>query len=76
MIVGKDINPKRDLYYLGALTLRLIQKDGKVRADFFDLFHELNKQGEVSIRLFALTLNWLYLLDMIKTHDDTVELCS
>lgn len=76
MIVGKDINPKRDLYYLGALTLRIIRKDGKVKADFFDLFHELNEQEDVSIKLFALTLNWLYLLDMIKTHDDTVELCS
>jgi len=76
MIVSKDLNPRRELYYLGALVLQLLQEDGQYRMDFFELFHRLNEREKVSIRLFSLTLSWLFLLDKVNSKGSVVELCS
>lgn len=76
MIVSKDINPRRELYYLGAIVLHIMSSSGNPKVDFFELFHKLNDTEHVSIRLFSLTLNWLFLLGKINSEEGDVELCS
>ncbi len=61
MIVSKDINPERDVYYLGAKVIEVLSREKNNTIDFFDVFEELNASENVSINLFVLVLDWLYL---------------
>ncbi|SKB28853.1 ABC-three component system middle component 6 [Malaciobacter marinus] len=65
MIVSKDINPERDFYYLGAKTIKVLASINDKDIDFFKVYSELNKSENISINLFALTLDWLYLIGAI-----------
>ncbi len=69
MIVSRDINPERDFYYLGAKIIEIISESTSERFDFFDVFETLNKSEKISINLFSLTLDWLYLLGVIEKFD-------
>ena len=61
MIISKDINPERDFYYLGAKVIDIISViDGK-NLDFWEIFEKLNASEKISINLFTLTLDWLYI---------------
>ena len=75
MIANQDNHPQRQLYYLGAKTLEILRdKGGSV--DFFDIYQELKVKEDISIRLFILTVDWLYLLGTIKSHKGIIEQCS
>ncbi|OFX27514.1 MAG: hypothetical protein A2033_10830 [Bacteroidetes bacterium GWA2_31_9] len=66
MIISKDINPERDFYYLGAKVIEIISNTEDNKIDFFDVFEKLNTSEKVSINLYTLTLDWLYLLGAIN----------
>lgn len=75
MIVNQDNHPQRQLYYLGAKALEILSaKGGSV--DFFDVYQELKVKEDISIRLFVLTVDWLYLLGAIKSNKGIIEQCS
>lgn len=65
MIVSKDINPERDFYYLGAKVIEIIYGGKSCKVNFFDVFEKLNVSEKISINLFTLTLDWLYLIGAI-----------
>ena len=76
MIVSSDRNPERDLYYLGAKVIEIIEKSDTQSFDYFTLFDALNKKSEISIRLFSLVLDWLFILGVIKNGTDgTIKKC-
>jgi hypothetical protein len=75
MIISKDTNPERELYYLGALVIDVLSKAPQNRVDFFDAFQRLNDQEKVSMNLFALTLDWLFILGVVNSKDGYVEKC-
>ncbi|GHE80140.1 ABC-three component system middle component 6 [Thalassotalea profundi] len=75
MILNSDSHPQRQLYYLGAKTLEVLSNNGGV-ADFFDTYSEIKDQENISLMLFVLTLDWLYLLGAIKSEKGTIEICS
>ena len=64
MIVSKDTNPERDVYYLGAMIIELIS-DSDREIDFFDLFRKMNESEKVSMSLYSLTLDWLFIIGVI-----------
>jgi hypothetical protein len=66
MIVNKNINPERDLYYLGGTVIEVLSSYIKNEIDYFDLFLSLNKSNEVSLNLYSLVLDWLFILGVIK----------
>ena len=66
MIVNKDINPERDFYYLGAKTIEVLSSNEDNKMDFFKVYSELDKSENISINLFILTLDWLYLVGAIE----------
>ncbi len=68
MIVSKDINPERDVYYLGAKVLEIMNKSKSVEQDFFDVFQQLTLREKISVNLYTLTLDWLFLLGAIKKN--------
>lgn len=77
MILGKDINPKKQIYYISALVINeLIQIDKKTEFDFFEIYNSLKeKEKDISINLYALSLDWLYLLGAIKKEKNRLIKC-
>jgi len=66
MIVNKNINPERDLYYLGGKVIEVLNSYTKNEIDYFDLFLSVNKSNKVSLNLYTLVLDWLFILGVIK----------
>lgn len=66
MIVNKNINPERDLYYLGGKTIEILNSSNKTAFDYFELYGSLSKNHNISINLFSLILDWLFILGVIK----------
>ncbi len=66
MIVNKNINPERDLYYLGGKVIEVLNSYTKNEIDYFDLFLSVNKSNKVSLKLYSLVLDWLFILGVIK----------
>ena len=66
MIVNKNINPERDLYYLGGKVIEVLNSFTKNEIDYFDLFLFVNKSNKVSLNLYSLVLDWLFILGVIK----------
>lgn len=66
MIVNKNINPERDLYYLGGKVIEVLNSFTKNEIDYFDLFFSINKSNKISLNLYSLVLDWLFILGVIK----------
>jgi hypothetical protein len=75
MIVGKDIHPERKIYYLGARLIELLKDFPGKEINFFDIYQKLNESEKVSIKLFTLTLDWLFLLKAIDSRNGNIEKC-
>lgn len=70
MIVSRDIHPERDFYYLGAKVIKILEQSKTNIIDFFDTYSSLKKQENVSINLYVLTLDWLYLINVIGKNEN------
>jgi hypothetical protein len=68
MIVSKNIHPERDLYYLGAKIIEVLNSSAQEEWDYFDLFAELNQKEKISFNLFSLVLDWLFILNVIRPN--------
>ena len=66
MIASKDIHPERDVYYLGAKVIDILFDDKYSDGNYLDVFEELNFSENVSINLFTLVLDWLYLSGVVS----------
>ena len=65
MIVDKNINPERDLYYLGGVLIDVLANNNINEIDYMDLYKLLNQKQEITINLYSLTLDWLFILGVI-----------
>jgi hypothetical protein len=70
MIISKNIHPERDLYYLGAKIIEIMHSTEKNEWDYFDLFMDLNQRQKISISLFSLVLDWLFILHVIQKGEN------
>ncbi|MBA6410369.1 hypothetical protein H4J63_13780 [Pseudoalteromonas sp. 5Ae-yellow] len=75
MIVNKDISPTRKIYYLGAIVLEVIADNGN-SADFFFTYDEVKKSENISMNLFTLTLDWLFIVGAITSNEGSISRCS
>jgi hypothetical protein len=66
MIISKNTHPERDLYYLGAKMIELLNSSGKEEWDYFDLFSALKQKENISFCLYSLILDWLFILSVIQ----------
>lgn len=64
MIIDKNINPERDLYYLGGILIDVLSKN-KENIDYIDLYRQFCKEQHITINLFSLTLDWLFILGLV-----------
>lgn len=75
MITGKDINPSREIYYLGGVVIQLLKKSQNTSQDFFDVLQRLNEKEKVSVNLFTLILDWLFLLRLVEVKNGSIIKC-
>lgn len=76
MIVDKNINPERDLYYLGGILIDVLASKNSVDIDYIDLHQLLNQKQEISINLYSLTLDWLFILGVVsKGENGKIKKC-
>lgn len=70
MIVSKDTNPEKDLYYLGARILEVLASTDIKEVDYVDLLRSLRSKMQITNNLYALSLDWLFLLGAIELSNE------
>lgn len=75
MIVCNDTNPEKDIYYIGALLIEVLTESDKNYVDFIDAFQSLNEIKKISMPIYTLTLDWLFLIGAIKWNDRQIIKC-
>lgn len=75
MLVPDNIHPEQTIYYNGAFVLEAIQENRVM--DLLDLYIQTKSKREMSMPVFLLCLDWLFLLDLVTLDNQgKVELCS
>ena len=76
MIVNRNTNPEKDLYYLGGRIIELLDASNETKFDYFKLYQDLNTQKSISMNLFSLVLDWLFILGVIRNSENgMIEKC-
>ncbi len=76
MIVDKNINPERDLYYLGGILIDILSKKRKREIDYIELYKSFKQKQEITINLYSLTLDWLFILGLVtKGENGRIKKC-
>jgi hypothetical protein len=75
MLVPDNIHPEQTIYFNGSYVLAAIQKHRVVH--MLDLYILTRAEREMSMPIFVLCLDWLFLLNLVTLNDNgRVELCS
>lgn len=76
MIVSADIKPDSDLYFLGSKVIEVLLGYKDTKVDYFELFRKVNSETEISLNLFTLVLDWLFIIGVIKNAENRlIEKC-
>jgi len=75
MLVPDNIHPEQTIYFNGAFVLKTIQENSVL--DMLDLYICVTAEREMSMPVFVLCLDWLFLLNLITLNSrGKVERCS
>lgn len=67
MILPTDTRTESSLYFLGAKVIKKL-KNAQISEpiSFIDLYDQVRQETPLSLKLFQLTLDWLYLLKIVE----------
>lgn len=75
MLLPDNIHPELTVYYNGALVIGELKK--KKKQGFLELYRKLKDKHNMSVLMYVLCLDWLYIIDGAKVNDEgAVELCT
>lgn len=75
MLVPDNIHPEQTIYFNGAFVLKMIQEHRVL--DMLDLYIHTNAEREMSMPVFVLCLDWLFLLNLVILDENgKVVLCT
>ena len=75
MLVPDNIHPEQTIYFNGAFVLKAIQENRVM--DMLSLYIQTTAEREMSMPVFVLCLDWLFLLNLVTLNEyGKVELCS
>lgn len=75
MLLPENFHPKQSIYFNGAMVLAALENGNKL--SLLDLYLASRQRHEMSLPVFLLSLDWLYLINAIALNSEgTVELCS
>lgn len=70
MIINSNITPDRDLYYLGGKVIEVLVSNEEQEIDYFDLFQRVNSELKISLNLYTLVLDWLFIIGVINNAEN------
>ncbi len=70
MIINSNITPDRDLYYLGGKVIEVLVSNEEQEVDYFDLFQRVNTELKISLNLYTLVLDWLFIIGVINNAEN------
>lgn len=75
MLIPDNIHPDQTVYLNGAFVLATIQEHRVM--GLLELYIATESEREMSVPVFLLCLDWLFLIDLIElTSDGKVKLCT
>ena len=75
MLIPDNIHPEQTIYFNGAFVLSAIQEHREI--GMLDLFMLTISHHKMSMPVFVLCLDWLFLLNLVTFNDHgKVTLCS
>jgi hypothetical protein len=75
MLLPDNIHPEQTIYYNAAYVLKVILKQKEI--SILDLYLEVCKLIKISMPVFLLSLDWLFLAEIIENQENgSVALCS
>jgi ABC-three component (ABC-3C) system Middle Component 6 len=74
MLLPDNIHPEDSVYYNGAFVLQAVKINRN--SDLLDIYQHTKQLKEMSMPIFILCLDWLFLLDLLSLDDQgRIELC-
>lgn len=75
MLLPDNIHPEQSIYYNGAFVLQALSEQRVM--NMLDLYASIQDYRKMSMPVFVLCLDWLFLLNLVSLNDQGgVELCS
>lgn len=75
MLLPDNIHPEQSVYFNAAMVLQILQQEKNI--PFLELYLSTRSEREMSMPVFILCLDWLFLLNLIILNEQGgVELCS
>lgn len=75
MILNKDINPEHSLYFIGSLIINeLIRSDDK-NFDFLEVYRGIRDNHPITMNIFTLSLDWLFVNGVVDIKKGKIEKC-
>lgn len=75
MLLPENVRPENSLFLNGGAILDALLR--LRQSSFFELFIEVRRRSTMSMPLFVLSLDWLYLANCINVSDDgRISPCS
>jgi len=75
MLLPDNIHPENSIYYNGAFVVESLKKEESFK--MLDLYQKVKSKKSMTLSVFILCLDWLYLLDVAKINiKSEIELCS
>jgi hypothetical protein len=76
MIVGRNTSPNFQVYNIGALILAVFKEKRTKNISVIELYELVKTKQKISISLFSLGLDWLFILGAVKNDKGKIVLCS
>ncbi len=67
MLLPDNVHPENTVYYNGALVLQVLNRRNDMT--WLDLFQEVQSVRKMSMAVFVLSLDWLFLADIISVDN-------
>ncbi|MCI5142635.1 MAG: hypothetical protein D3909_13125 [Candidatus Electrothrix sp. ATG1] len=75
MLIPDNVHPEQTIYFNGAFVLKTIQQHQTM--DMLELYLQTISEQNMTMPVFVLCIDWLYLLNLVTLNDKgVVELCS
>jgi hypothetical protein len=75
MLLPDNIHPEHTIYYNGAFILEVLQNNRVI--SLLDLYLNTKNKHDLSMPVFVLCLDWLFLLNLIAFDENgRIVLCS
>lgn len=75
MIINKDIHPERKIYYIGALVIDVLRENKEDSINHLLVFEKLQEKESITVGVFMLALDWLFLLGAVKLEQGILKKC-